>query len=181
MTKKTKTTEYMLFTMGYWDNIIDVIKEIVEVLNPITEDFGAMRYIHSDTSLICIFKSSEDFNEMTTYIMEELDTIVDVCIILPKPKKFVSRMEESLENHLLGKNKIDLENLLIEDLQDLGDLDDIIGKKTKKPTTNKSNLRINKHDHVILDLDVILDKINATGIKTLTPNELNFLKKQSNI
>ena len=57
------------------------------MLSPVTVDFGAMRYIHSETSLICLFKSDEDFKSMTDYIMEELDSIIDVCILVPKPLK----------------------------------------------------------------------------------------------
>jgi len=179
MTKKKRTKQYMLFALGYWDNINDIIKEVVEVLTPVTVDFGAMRYLHSDTSLICLFDSDEDFESMTEYIMEELDLLIDVCIVIPKPSKFSSRMEESLENHLLGKTNIDLDNLLLNDLENLEDIKDIIGKNTKNFEQNDNKLRINTKTPVILDLDVILDKITAKGMDSLTNAELKFLKNQS--
>ena len=179
MAKKKRTKQYMLFALGYWDNINDIIKEVVEVLSPVTIDFGAMRYIHSETSLICLFKSDEDFKSMTNYIMEELDSIIDVCILLPKPLKFSSRMEESLENHLLGKTNIDLDKLLVDDLQDLEDIKDIIGKNTKNIKQIPPKFRINTNTNIILDLDTILDKISAKGMDSLTSSELKFLKNQS--
>ena len=40
MAKKKRTKQYMLFALGYWDNINDIIKEVVEVLSPVTVDFG---------------------------------------------------------------------------------------------------------------------------------------------
>ena len=176
MANNKRKKQYMLFALGYWDNINNIIKEIVEVLNPVTADFGTMRYIHSETSLICLFKSEEDFKSMSEYVMEELDPIIDVCILMPKPTKFISRMDESLENHLLGKTNIDLDKLLVEDLEDLQDIKDIIGKNAKQ---NTPKFRIKSNTKIILDLDVILDKISAKGIDSLTDSELKFLKNQS--
>jgi hypothetical protein len=176
MAKNRKKKQYMLFALGYWDNINDIIKEIVEVLSPVTADFGTMRYIHSDTSLICIFQSEEEFKSMSEYVMEELDQIIDVCILLPKPSKFSSRMDESLENHLLAKTNLDLDKLLVDDLDDLQDIKDIIGKNAKQ---NKPKLRIKTNTHIVLDLDVILDKISEKGMDSLTDSELKFLKNQS--
>lgn len=179
MAKKKRTKQYMLFALGYWDDITDVIREIVEVVSPLTTDFGGMRYIHSESSLICMFKSNEDFTTITNYIMEELNPIIDVCIVIPKPTKFSSRMEESLENHLLGKNKIDLENLLVDELQDWADLDDIIGKNAKNIEQNPPKLRINTNTPTVFDLDTILDKISEKGMDSLTTSEIKFLKNQS--
>ena len=88
-------------------------------------------------------------------------------------------MEESLENHLLGKTNIDLDNLLLNDLENLEDIKDIIGKNTKNFEQNDNKLRINTKTPVILDLDVILDKITAKGMDSLTNSELKFLKNQS--
>ena len=176
MAKDKRNKQYMLFALGYWDNINDIIKEIVEVLNPVTTDFGTMRYIHSETSLICLFKSEENFESMSEYVMEELDEIIDVCILIPRPSKFTSRMDETLENHLLGKTNLDLDKLLVEDLEDLQDIKDIIGKNAKQ---NTPKFRIKTNTNIVLDLDIILDKISAKGMGSLTDSELKFLKNQS--
>lgn len=176
MAQDKRKKQYMLFALGYWDNINDIIKEIVEVLSPITVDFGTMRYIHSETSLICLFHSEEEFKSMSEYVMEEMDQIIDVCILIPKPPKFSSRMDESLESHLLGKTNLDLDKLLVDDLDDLQDIKDIIGKNAKQ---NTPKLRIKTNTHIVLDLDVILDKISAKGMDSLTDSELKFLKNQS--
>ena len=88
-------------------------------------------------------------------------------------------MEESIENHLLGKNKIDLDNLIVDDLQDWKDLDDIIGKNAKNIEQNTPKLRINTNTPTVFDLDTILDKISEKGMDSLTASEIKFLKNQS--
>ena len=85
-------------------------------------------------------------------------------------------MDESLENHLLAKTNLDLDKLLVDDLDDLQDIKDIIGKNAKQ---NKPKLRIKTNTHIVLDLDVILDKISEKGMDSLTDSELKFLKNQS--
>ncbi len=64
----------------------------------------------------------------------------------------------------------------MEDLENLQNIKDIIGKNAKQ---NTPKFRIKSNTKIILDLDVILDKISAKGIDSLTDSELKFLKNQS--
>ena len=62
--------------MGRWERETEIISEVIEVLSPITEEFSDIRYVHSETSLVCLFRSKENFQEIDNYLKEELmDTI----------------------------------------------------------------------------------------------------------
>jgi|TARA_R110002012_G_scaffold313239_1_gene524678 hypothetical protein len=170
--KNKRNKEYLLMVMGYWDDITDIITELIEVLTPVTSGTRTIKYIHADNALICIFRSKEDFAEMNDYIESAFRDIVEVYILLPKTRNFGIRMEETLKRHLLSAQTPQNDDGVV--LQNLKELI----KSDKNPEQSSDEVRIPKKP-VVLDLDTILDKISAEGIDSLTPEEKSFLKDQS--
>ena len=52
-------------------------------------------------------------------------------------------------------------------------------KDFKNPFEQPQQQQIEQEEEEILNVDFILDKINSSGISSLTPNELKFLEKKS--
>lgn len=170
--KNKRNKEYLLVVMGYWDDITEIITELIEVLTPVTAGARTIKYVHADNALICIFRSKEDFVEIDEYFENAFRDIVEVYILAPKTRNFGIRMEETLKHHLLSVKSVEnKDGIVLQNLKDLIKTKENIEQSTKE-------VRIPKKP-VVLDLDTILDKISAEGIDSLTPEEKSFLKDQS--
>jgi len=166
--------------MGRWKRETEIISEIIEVLSPITEEFSDIRYVHSDTSLVCLFRSKEGFQEIDNYLREELMQTIDMYIFQPRSRNFGIRMDGDMEKHLLGKSKYqDLADIILEDIDMLEDIHDVIGRNLDKGETKDNEKRIMIHDKKPLTLNGILEKVYKTGIDSLTAREKKFLDEES--
>lgn len=170
--KNKRNKEYILVLLGYWEDITQIITELIEVLTPVTEGSRTIKYVHADNALICIFRSREEFKEIDEYFENAFKEIVEVYILTPKSRNFGIRMESNLKKHLLSRKSSKNDKGMV--LQELKDL--IKNKDKKEPSILKTRI-IKKPP--ILDLDAILDKISAEGIDSLTPEEKTFLKEES--
>tara|TARA_R110000851_G_scaffold211640_5_gene364247 strand:+ start:5027 stop:5566 length:540 start_codon:yes stop_codon:yes gene_type:complete len=175
-----RNKNYILFIMGYWDRDTEIISEVIEVLSPITEEFSDIRYVHSESSLVCLFRSKEDFQMIDNYFREEFAELVDMYIFQPRSRKFGIRMDGDLEKHLMGNSKYqDLADIILEDIEMLGDINDIIGKTLSDSETNHEDKRTKIHDKKLLTLNGVLEKVYDTGIGSLTDEEKKFLDEES--
>ena len=156
------------------------ILEVIEVLSPITEEFSDIRYVHSETSLVCLFRSKENFQEIDNYLREELMETIDMYILQPRSRKFGIRMDGDMEKHLLGKSRYqDLADIILEDIEMLEDIHDVIGMNLGDNETKDKDKRIMIHDKKPLTLNGILEKVYDSGIDSLTDKEKKFLDEES--
>ena len=175
-----RNKNYILFIMGRWERETEIISEVIEVLSPITEEFSDIRYVHSETSLVCLFRSKENFQEIDNYLKEELMDTIDIYILQPRSRKFGIRMDGDMEKHLLGKSRYqDLADIILEDIEMLEDIHDVIGMNLGKGETKDKDKRITIHDKKPLTLNGILEKVYETGIDSLTDKEKKFLDEES--
>ena len=114
------------------------------------------------------------------YFREEFAELVDMYIFQPRSRKFGIRMDGDLEKHLMGNSKYqDLADIILEDIEMLGDINDIIGKTLSDSETNHEDKRTKIHDKKLLTLNGVLEKVYDTGIGSLTDEEKKFLDEES--
>ena len=116
---------------------------------------------------------------------------------MPKPRNLSYRLNPLLEKHLFKNKKINKKNNLTPPPEMIEELMEYFRRRALENTnfsfnddknSKKINLDMLKEtydpqvvwdiDEEILDVDVILDKINKEGLGSLTTNEINFLDKQ---
>ena len=189
---KVRNKKYLLFMFGAWirleDNVelYEHIKDVLETILAVPE----LSFVTGEHTLIACIESQASFNEIKDLLEEFLKPDIPAYFLMPKPRNLSYRLNPLLENLLFGKSKTKkIEEPTSEMLKELMDyfrkramdnmdffenkLDLEMIKQTYEPVgvwpTNNSE---------ILDIDVILDKINDRGIESLTDNEKEFLDKQ---
>ncbi len=175
---------YFLFIVGNFNdsstvntNITDIIHTLTMLLNEST-----LRYIHHDNLMVCHFQSIETLEEIDWMLTNTFNDDVTAYFLLPKPRQMGIRLDKELEKHLTDlKSKPNTDKPNID--ENIGEGFKHIGEifSSMKDMEIIFKLSDNKSDEPIVTytVDNILDKINETGIDSLTIEEKNFLDQES--
>mgnify|MGYP003118551649 FL=1 len=179
---------------GAWirleDNVelYEHIKDVLETILAVPE----LSFVTGEHTLIACIESQASFNEIKDLLEEFLKPDIPAYFLMPKPRNLSYRLNPLLENHLFGKSKIKkIDEPSSEMLKELMDYFRRRAMENLNFFENKLDLEMIKQtyepsgvwptsNNEILDIDVILDKINERGIDSLTINEKEFLNKQKN-
>ena len=191
--KKKRPKKYLLFMFGAWirleDNVelYEHIKDVLETILSVPE----LSFVTGEHTLIACIESYSSFNEIKELLEEFLKPSIPAYFLMPKPRNLSYRLNPLLEQHLFGKKNNKIKNKVVpppEMIEELMEyfrrraLDNINFFKGDKVDFDfiKENYSPERYfkNNEILDIDVILDKINDEGIDSLTDNEKNFLDKQ---
>ena len=166
---KQRKKKYMLFLMGNFNDIEEILEEITNVI-AIVMDSQHLRYIHHDNLIICNFESTAPLEEIDGFFDDTLTEVFESYFLILRPRRMGLRLDEEIEKHLFfnPKNtppdkKQSKEIPRIKELME-GFVDHF------QQAIRKKNRRTN------FDLDEVLDKISAKGLESLTPDEKHFLK-----
>lgn len=176
---RARTKTYFLFLLGNWKtnkvhpDLVNNIKDVMESII-VGDEFS---FITGDNVIVMSLKSILPFEEVDGILHEFLNPHVAAFFLMPKPRKLSYRLDPTLEYHLFGKKTpLDKPNYvsprlaheLTKQLKSLVDFKMIQIKKNMHKKYEKKELRD-------LTLDELLDKINETGMDSLTDNEIKFL------
>ena len=173
---------YLLFILGNFLTTNSVHEEVTEVIDTLTIllEGKSLKYIHHDNLILCHFQSYESIEDIDLYLSKEISPSAFAYFLIPKPRKMGLRLEDDLQQHLLNLN-----------INTLGDESNI-----RKDHISDSFLHISevlssfkedmisemkKHsplEDITYNVDDILDKINLTGMDSLTSAERQFLDEQ---
>jgi len=179
----TRIKTYFLFLLGNWKtnnvnpDLVNNIKDVMETII-VGDEFS---FITGDNVIVMSLKSNMGFEDVDGILHEFLSPHIAAFFLMPKPRKLSYRLDQNLEYHLFGKkphiNKPNYVNpLLAEELtKQLKSLVDFKMVQIKKNMQEKYKKRETKD----LTLDELLDKINKTGMDSLTKNEIKFLNNYS--
>lgn len=177
---------------GAWirleDNVelYEHIKDVLETILAVPE----LSFVTGEHTLIACIESHASFKEIKELLEEFLQPSIPAYFLMPKPRNLSYRLNPLLEQHLFGRKNNKAKKMtpppeMIEELMEYfrrRALDNINVFKGKKVSLDflKENYDPEEFfkNNEILDIDVILDKINDKGISSLTDNEKEFLDKQ---
>ena len=166
---KQRKKKYMLFLMGNFDKIEEVLEEITNVI-AIVMDSKHLRYIHHDNLVICNFESIAPLEEIDGFFNDTLTEIFEAYFLILKPRKIGFRLDKDLEKHLFSNPKN-----TPPDKKQSKEIPRI--KELMEGFVDHFQQVIRKKNIVThFDLDEVLDKISAHGIDSLTAAEKHFLK-----
>ena len=177
-------------------------QEQEKFVNRLADDISAIatsetvNFYFGPEAIIYTFSSSDDLEYVKSYFDAILGGLWIPFILTPyQPDKMTYWFEKEVENHLFGTNncvqeddltkeeKEEVQKLMFKGLDEslenaLNNDDDSVDEFLQ--TLLDSDKRKTKKSKVIPTLDDLLDKINKTGINSLTQEEKNLLKKYSN-
>ena len=183
---------------GAWirleDNIelYEHIKDVLETILAVPE----LSFVTGEHTLIACIESHASFTEIKDLLEEFLKPEIPAYFLMPKPRNLAYRLNPLLEKHLFGNKKGGKKSKLTPPPEMIQELMEYFRKKALDNINfsfnDKINLDMSKYDSrntyerggewdispEILDVDIILDKINEKGIESLTIKEKEFLNKQ---
>ena len=175
---------YFLFIVGNFTNPSTVNSNVTDIIHTLTMllNESTLRYIHHDNLMVCHFQSIETLEEIDWMLTNTLNEEVTAYFLLPKPRQMGIRLDKDLEKHLTDlKSKPNIDKSNID--ENIGDGFKHIGEifASMKDMEIIFKLPNNNPDipTVTYSIDDILDKINETGIDSLTIEEKNFLDQES--
>lgn len=155
--------------------------QVTEIISTLTLIFSGngLRYLHHDNLMVCHFQSVETLEDIDEILSATLSDDVISYFLLPKPRQMGIRLEKDLEDHLINlKSKPNLGNsikseTLQDDFQHISEIFSNIREEIKDLKQQKKEVDEN------YTVDGLLDKINTSGLDSLTKTEKNFLDQQS--
>ncbi len=178
---------YFLFIVGNFTNPSTVNSNVTDIIHTLTMllNESTLRYIHHDNLMVCHFQSVETLEEIDWMLTNTFNEEVTAYFLLPKPRQMGIRLDKELEKHLTdlkSKPNTDKPNIdenigdgfkhiseIFSTMKDMKDMEIVF-----KYSDEESDTPI-----VTYTVDNILDKINETGIDSLTIEEKNFLDQES--
>ena len=181
--KMKRKKNYLLFIIGDFlmsESVHEDVKEIIDTLT-ILLDGKSLKYIHHDNLMLCHFQCFENIEDIDLYLSENIPSNIFAYFLLPKPRKMGIRLDMELQDHLLNLNK----NTLSDDSSLKGDslsgnflhISEVLSNFKEDMMSEMKNL--GQKEHEVYSVDNILDKINKTGIESLTEEEKKFLDQES--
>jgi len=180
----TRIKTYFLFLLGNWKtsnvhpDLVNNIKDVMETII-VGDEFS---FITGDNVIVMSLKSNMSFEDVDGILHEFLNPQVAAFFLMPKPRKLSYRLDPNLEHHLFGKKiRLDKPNYvnpllaheLTKQLKSLVDFKMVQIKKNMQKKYEKKEIKD-------LTLDELLDKINKSGMDSLTENEIKFLNNYNN-
>ena len=193
--KNTRPKKYLLFMFGAWvrleDNIelYEHIKDVLESVLSVPE----LSFVTGEHTLIACIESDSPFVEIKELLDEFLKPEIAAYFLMPKPRNLSYRLNPILEKHLFNNKKSKQKSNLTPPPEMIEEIMEYFRKRALDNMNFSFNDRINLNilkesyapkgveeeiSYEILDIDVILDKINKEGIGSLSIKEKNFLDKQ---
>lgn len=171
--------EYLLFAFGDYNESDPHIKLIIDCVSQISKK--DVRYQYGDSGLIVNFETSLTTDGISKFFEESITKLTAMFFVFPVNDNMILSMDEDIHSHLFGetdkKSESKVTNFTINmtDIPTFGDSDmtDSIEKLLSflvKPQTTSFE---------IPTLDQLLDKINESGIDSLTENEIKILDEYS--
>ena len=199
--KNSRPKKYLLFMFGAWirlEDNIELYQHIKDVLETILSE-PELSFVTGEHTLIACIESHSTFNEIKELLEEFLKPEIPAYFLMPKPRNLSYRLNPLLEKHLFKSKKVSKKSNLTPPPEMIEELMEYFRKRALENMNfslndvrdgKKINLDMLKETYApqgvwdineeILDVDVILDKINKEGIGSLTINEKEFLDKQKN-
>jgi len=198
---KNKMYKYILFVFAKSKNQDGFVTEIAEEIAVITKS-NNVRYYYGPEACVFTFSTNDDFKSISEYVDIILSEGEVSYFLLPFNSDNISYgLPKDISNHLftdklsdIDKMEQDLDikwkkldsdfkkldeemfekflNVFSEDDDD--EYDDEISKLIKRTKTTKVDDYVSEND-----FNLILDKINSGGMKSLTKKELDLLNKYS--
>jgi len=171
--------EYLLFAFGDYKENEPHIKLIVDCVSQISKK--DVRYQYGDAGIIVNFETSLSTDGISKFFEESITKLTAMFFVFPVNDSMILSMDEDIHSHLFGetdkKSESKVTNFTINmtDIPTFGDYDmtesveKLFSLIFKSPQTND----------VVLTLDQLLDKINETGIDSLTEKEIQLLNEYS--
>tara|TARA_R110002051_G_scaffold200246_2_gene267174 strand:- start:2909 stop:3457 length:549 start_codon:yes stop_codon:yes gene_type:complete len=174
---------YLLFVLGNFLTSNSVHKDVTDIIDILTVllEGKSLKYIHHDNLILCHFQSYEHIEDIDLYLSNHISPTIFAYFLIPKPRKMGIRLEDELQNHLMNLNInsfSDINNIKTDHLSDsFLHISEVLGSFKEDMLSE-----MKKHSQVeetIYDVDGILDKINKSGMGSLTSKEKKFLDEQS--
>ena len=171
--------EYLLFAFGDYNESEPHIRLIIDCVSQISKK--DVRYQYGEAGLIVNFETSLTTDGISKFFEESITKLTAMFFVFPVNDNMILSMDEDIHSHLFGetdkKSDSNVTNFTINmtDIPTFGDSDttDSIEKLFSllfKPQTKL----IEKPS-----LDQLLDKINESGIDSLTESEIKILNEYS--
>ncbi len=147
------------------------------MLDTKTKDYGVVNIVYlMDKKVVCIFKDSKCLH--TTEEIKEIGGEIEVAI----HNQYGSQIDDVVQVLGVTISREELESQMKKFEEELGkNMKNISDLKMNLKSTEESSdvQKIIEENESRMDVDAILDKISRVGIKRLSKEELEFLKKQS--
>jgi hypothetical protein len=189
--RKARVKKYLLFMFGAWiklEDNVELYQHIKDVLETILVR-PHLSFVTGEHTLIACIESKASFDEIKNLLEEFLKPEVPAYFLMPKPRKLSYRLNPLLENHLFNEGNGKPNDMpspkMMEELMDYFKKRALENLDFLKHNMDLSSIKEAYAPHMynetideILDIDIILDKINEKGLESLTINEKEFLDKQ---
>tara|TARA_Y100001938_G_scaffold133328_1_gene192566 strand:+ start:960 stop:1532 length:573 start_codon:yes stop_codon:yes gene_type:complete len=174
---------YLLFILGNFLTSKPVhkdVNDIIEILSILLEG-KSLKYIHHDNLIMAHFQSHEDIETIDNFLSENVSPDIFAYFLIPKPRKMGIRLDDDLQDHLmnLNKNTFSKDSSINKDYfsDDFLHISEVLS--SFKEDMMSEMKKHNKVEYDTFSVDDILDKINDSGIESLTVEEKKFLDQQS--
>lgn len=172
--------KYLMFIYGENNlfNAEQITNKIGEEIQPVVNS-EQIKFIYGDGSAVFHFGANLNFEEMSIYcdlIFEELDGIM--YILIPFEGKVSSNAGKERIDHLLKINtKIDDQKNRLHEYND--EMFDMFINLINTPNPTEIFMEYKVEEVCNMTLDELLDKINDTGLGSLTDIEMKKLEEYS--
>ena len=171
--------EYILFAFGDYKETEPHIKLIIDCVSQISKK--DVRYQYGDAGLIVNFETSLNTDGISKFFEESITKLTAMFFVFPVNDNMILSMDEDIHSHLFGEtdkksdSKVTNFTINMTDIPTFGDSDmtdsmEKIFSLLFKPLTIPVETPT---------LDQLLDKINESGIESLTENEIQLLNEYS--
>ena len=176
--------KYVLFVFGKSEKQDDLVKLICSDVS-VMSDLGDVRYYYGPESIIITFSCSESLESIDSFLKFLYEKMNIVYLLFPYEKDKMSLMMDSeTSKYLFDIDTVGLTpekmSRIAKEVQKL--FDETINSEIldSEILEEDDDITICKQKVKEPTLDEILDKINDSGISSLTEKELSLLSKYSN-
>lgn len=181
---------YLLIVFGKSDKQEEFVETLCKDVS-VMSDLGDVRYYYGPESVILTFKCSESFDSISGFFNLLYGKMNLVYILLPyNTDKMSLKMDNDISKHLFDielssentEKKSEIENLVQELFNRTINSEEFTSELEQLEESEKDEIEelvLSKLKPKNPSLDEILDKINSTGILSLTEKELTLLNNYS--
>lgn len=175
--------KYLMFIYGE-NNLFSaeqITNKIGEEIQPVVNS-DQIKFIYGDGSAVFHFSTNLSFDEMSIYcdiLFEELEGVM--YMLIPFNGKIGSNAGKEKIQHLLEINSdLTIKNDEKENVdKSQVDMFDLFLELLKEPNPTEMYMKYKVEDICEMTLDELLDKINDTGLESLTDIEMKKLEDYS--
>ena len=172
--------EHLLFAFGDYKQDDKNIQLIVDFVSQIsTTD---VRYQFGESGIIVNFTTKLSTDKISEFFEESLTKITAMFFVFPVNDSMILSMDEDIHQHLFGITDKKSEPVIQKYVIDTTEIPSFNDTDITKSLDTVFNLLFNKIEEppvIVLTLDQLLDKINESGILSLSDDELKMLDDYS--